>query len=198
MPTQAPAPTAAPVEPTKAPEPQHRHQPLRRPPNLPRLPRPLKPLLPLAATGLTVGQVTDLGGIDDKSFNATAGRVSRTPRRKLGATGKYLESQQQADYAKNIQQFVSEKLDLIVTVGFLLGVDTAKAAASEPEPEVRHRGLCLSGLLSGAVVGKDCGSDKELPNVLGLTFATDQAAFLAGYVAAGDDARRARSARSVG
>ncbi|NTW12788.1 MAG: BMP family ABC transporter substrate-binding protein, partial [Anaerolineales bacterium] len=75
-----------------------------------------------------VAQVTDLGGIDDKSFNATAYKGIEQAVAELGVEGKYLESQQQADYAKNIQQLLDEETDLIVTVGFLLGVDTASSA----------------------------------------------------------------------
>ncbi|MEN9563733.1 MAG: hypothetical protein RIR73_1977 [Chloroflexota bacterium] len=123
-----------------------------------------------AASGaLKVGQVTDLGGIDDKSFNATAYAGIEKAVAELGVEGKYLESTQQADYEKNIQQFLDEDTDLIVTVGFLLG-DATKAAA-EANPEAKF-----------AIV--DFAYDPTIPNVLGLVFATDQASFLAGYSAA--------------
>ncbi len=119
--------------------------------------------------GLKVGMVTDLGGIDDKSFNATAYAGIQKAIDELGIEGKYLESTQQADYEKNIQQFLDEETDLIVTVGFLLG-DATKAAA-EANPEAKF-----------AIV--DFAYDPTIPNVLGLVFATDQASFLAGYAAA--------------
>ncbi len=119
--------------------------------------------------GLKVGMVTDLGGIDDKSFNATAYAGIQKAIDELGIEGKYLESTQQADYEKNIQQFLDEETDLIVTVGFLLG-DATKAAA-EANPEAKF-----------AIV--DYAYDPTIPNVLGLVFATDQASFLAGYAAA--------------
>ena len=137
------------------------------------------------AAKISVGQVTDMGGIDDKSFNATAWKGVEQAIDELGAEGKFLESQVQADYAKNIQQFIGEDLDLIVTVGFLLGVDTAKAAVANPEQSFAIVDYAYPDCWPGAEAGKDCGSDVELPNVLGLTFATDEAAFLAGYLAAG-------------
>ena len=137
-----------------------------------------------ASGAFKVGQVTDLGGIDDKSFNATSYAGVEKAAKDLGIEGKYLESQQQSDYAKNIQQYLDEKTDLIVTVGFLLGVDTAKAAVANPEQKFAIVDYAYPDCWPGAVVGTDCGSDVELPNVLGLTFATDQAAFLAGYAAA--------------
>ncbi len=75
--------------------------------------------------------------------------------------------------------------DLIVTVGFLLGVDTAKFAKANPEQKFAIVDYAYPDCWPGANVGMDCGSDQDLANVLGLTFQTDQAAFLAGYLAAG-------------
>lgn len=137
-----------------------------------------------AQAGFKVGQVTDLGGIDDKSFNATAYKGIEEAVTQLGVEGKYLESQQQADYNKNIQQLLDEGTDLIVTVGFLLGVDTASAAKANPDQKFAIVDYAYPDCWPGAEEGKDCGSTTELPNVLGLTFATDQAGFLAGYAAA--------------
>jgi basic membrane protein A and related proteins len=131
-----------------------------------------------------VGQVTDLGGIDDKSFNATAYAGLTQAVEELGVEGKYLESTQQSDYAKNIQQFLDEETDLIVTVGFLLGVDTAAAAKANPNQKFAIVDYAYPDCWPGAEEGKDCGSAAALTNVLGLTFATDQAAFMAGYAAA--------------
>jgi basic membrane protein A len=136
------------------------------------------------AAAFKVGQVTDLGGIDDKSFNATAWKGVQDAISQLGVDGKYLESKDQSDYAKNIQQFLSENDNLIITVGFLLGVDTATAAKANPNTEFAIVDYSYPDCYGTAVEGKDCGSATELPNVLGLTFSTDQAAFLAGYAAA--------------
>ncbi|MFN3762828.1 MAG: BMP family protein, partial [Anaerolineae bacterium] len=117
-----------------------------------------------------VGMVTDIGGIDDKSFNATSWQGMELAKQELGVEVAYLESQQQVDYAANITQFIDQGYDMIITVGFLLGDDTKKFA--EQNPNVKF-----------AIV--DFAYDPPLPNVLGLTFATDEAAFLAGYLAAG-------------
>lgn len=136
-------------------------------------------------TKFKVGQVTDLGGIDDKSFNASAYAGITQAVEELGVEGKYLESQGQSDYVKNIQQYLDEDSDLIVTVGFLLGVDTAASAKANPDVNFAIVDYGYPDCWEGAVVGKDCGSDVEMPNVRGLGFQTDQAAFLAGYLAAG-------------
>ncbi|GAB1469275.1 BMP family ABC transporter substrate-binding protein [Chloroflexota bacterium] len=138
-----------------------------------------------SSDAVKVGQVTDLGGIDDKSFNATAYAGIEKAVAELGVQGKYLESTQQADYAKNIQQFLSEDTDLIITVGFLLGVDTAVAAKANPSVNFAIVDYAYPDCFDGQTEGQDCGSATEMPNVLGLTFAIDQAGFLAGYAAAG-------------
>ena len=138
-----------------------------------------------AAAAFTVGQVTDLGGIDDKSFNASAFAGAEQAAAEFGGEAKYIESQAQADYAKNIQQFLDEETDLIVTVGFLLGVDTASFAKANPDAKFAIVDYAYPDCWEGAVEGKDCGSFTDLPNVRGLTFQTDEAAMLAGYLAAG-------------
>ncbi len=115
-------------------------------------------------------QVTDVGGIDDRSFNATAWNGMLMAKKKLKVEVKYLESQQQTDYATNIQEFINEGCDLIVTVGFLLGDATKEFAQKYPDQKF-------------AIV--DFAYDPPLDNVLGLTFAVDEASFLAGYLAAG-------------
>ncbi len=131
-----------------------------------------------------VGEVTDLGGVDDKSFNASGWQGVQDAITQLGVDGKYLESKQQSDYQKNIQQFLDEKTDLIITVGFLLGVDTATAAKANPKTNFAIVDYSYPDCFGTSVEGKDCGSATEIPNVMGLTFQTDQAAFLAGYAAA--------------
>lgn len=123
------------------------------------------------ASGYKACQVTDVGGIDDKTFNATAWKGVQDAEASLGVTGSYLESQQQTDYETNINAFIEEGCDLIVTVGFLLGDATYAAADSNPDQ--------LFTIVDYP------NSDPAKANLVGLLFATDQAAFLAGYVAAG-------------
>ncbi len=65
--------------------------------------------------------VTDTGGIDDKSFNATGWKGVTDAMAQFDIDGKYLESKEIADFEKNINAFIAEKCDIIITVGFLLG-----------------------------------------------------------------------------
>lgn len=124
---------------------------------------------PAEMAGIKICQVTDTGGIDDKSFNATAWKGIEDAEAELGVEGKYLESQQQTDYEKHLTAFLGEGCDLIVTVGFLIGDATAEAATANPDANF-------------SIV--DFAYDPTIPNVLGQVFNTDEAAFLAGYLAA--------------
>lgn len=114
-------------------------------------------------------QVTDTGGIDDKTFNASAWKGVEDAMAEFGIEGKFLESQQQTDYEPNINALIDEGCDLIVTVGFLLGDATGDAAEANPDQDF-------------AIV--DFAYDPGFDNVLGLVFSENQAAFLTGYVAA--------------
>lgn len=122
------------------------------------------------AIAFTACEVTDTGGVDDKSFNQTAWKGVEDAVKTLGIQGKVLESKAETDYQPNINSFIQQKCDLIITVGFLLGDGTKKAA--EANPAVKF-----------SIV--DYAYDPAIPNVLGQVFATDEAAFLAGYAAAG-------------
>jgi len=115
-------------------------------------------------------QVTDVGGIDDKSFNATAYKGMQDAEAELGIEISYLESQQQTDYEKNINAYLDEGCDIIITVGFLLGDATAAAAEANPDQKF-------------SIV--DYAYDPTYANVVGQVFNTNEAAFLAGYLAAG-------------
>ncbi len=115
-------------------------------------------------------QVSDTGGIDDKGFNANAWKGMQDAATELGIEVKFLESKAETDYERNLQQFIDEKCDMIVTVGFLLGDATKKFAEANPLTEF-------------AIV--DFAYDPSIQNVSGLVFQTDEAAMLAGYLAAG-------------
>ncbi len=138
-----------------------------------------------AATGTTGGkpgagiiacEVSDSGGFDDKSFNQTAHKGVEDAVAKLGVTSKFLESKTDQDYTPNINACLTQNADIIVTVGFLLG-DATKAAA-DANPDTKFAIVDFAYF-------DDKGNLVNPPNLEGLTFSTDQAAFLAGYLSAG-------------
>jgi basic membrane protein A len=114
--------------------------------------------------------VTDTGGIDDRSFNASAWQGAQNAQKDLGVKASYLSSTTQNDYDPNITQFESQSCGLIVTVGFLMGpITQTKATAAATQ--------------KFAIV--DYNYTPPLSNVLGLIYDTNQDAFLGGYLAAG-------------
>jgi basic membrane protein A len=123
-------------------------------------------------------QVTDVGGVDDKGFNQKAFKGVTDAATELGVEAVVLESQAETDYATNIQSFIDQACGVIVTVGFLLGDATMEAANANPD-------------VPFTIVDYAYGENEDgTPmitnnNVLGQIFNTDEAAFLAGYLAAG-------------
>ncbi|MGQ9927885.1 MAG: BMP family lipoprotein [Chloroflexaceae bacterium] len=120
---------------------------------------------------LRVGLVTDLGKVNDGTFNEFAHKGVLMAQEKYGFEYKYIETTAQADYAANIQALVDERFDVIVTVGFLIQEATVAAAAANPD-------IVFIGVdqfyEQGAVTD----------NLVGLQFREDQAGFLAGALAA--------------
>jgi basic membrane protein A len=113
--------------------------------------------------------VTDTGGIDDRSFNASSWQgVQEAESAKI--SGKYLQSSSESDYVPNINAFIAEKCGIIVTVGFLMGDDTESAAKAHPKQDF-------------AIV--DYTYSPAIKNIDALVFNTVQDGFLGGYLAAG-------------
>ena len=86
-----------------------------------------------AARPLKIGLVTDVGTLNDKNFNQYSWEGTQDGATRIGAAApKSAVSTVSADIAKNIQSFVDQKFDIIVTVGFAAGTDTIKAAKANP------------------------------------------------------------------
>jgi len=125
-----------------------------------------------ATTGtLSACMVTDTGGIDDRSFNASAYQgLKDATTADANVSTQYLQSTQQSDYVPNINALVQKKCGIIVTVGFLMADATQAASKANPTQNF-------------AIV--DNSYSPVIPNVKALTFNTAQAGFLGGYLAAG-------------
>jgi len=116
-----------------------------------------------------VGLVTDIGKINDKSFNQSAWEGVQQAQKELGAHVQYIETADPRDYAKNIAVFGEAGYDVIVTVGFPLGEATVAAATTFPEVDF---------------IGVDQFQSTILEGVTGLNFPEDKAGFLVGALAA--------------
>ena len=140
-----------------------------------------------APAGLKIGLVTDVGTLDDKNFNQYSWEGAQDGASKVGGTAKSATSAVSADIAKNIQSFVDQKYDIIVTVGFAAGTDTTKAAKANPTIKFIgvDQGPCVTE--TGDPDPKfGCKGDakKLLPNYQGIGWKEQQPGYLAGIVAA--------------
>jgi basic membrane protein A len=121
--------------------------------------------------------VTDTGGINDRSFNASSwAGMQAAATANPNITVKYLQSTTQSDYTPNINTFIGEKCNIIVTVGFLMGAATEAAAKANPTQKFA---IVDCSYATGCLTGT-----KE-PNIDQLTYNTVQDGFLGGYLAAG-------------
>lgn len=115
-----------------------------------------------------IGLVTDVGEVDDKSFNQSAWEGAQEAASKLGAQVEFIETKDAKDYGANIALFADDGYDVIVTVGFAMGEATAEAAGKYPNIDF---------------IGVDQFQGEPIDNLAGLIFNEDKAGFLAGALA---------------
>jgi basic membrane protein A len=123
-----------------------------------------------------VGLVTDVGEIDDKSFNQSAWEGVLRAESELGAQVDFIETSDAKDYAANIGLFAESGYDVIVTVGFALGEATAEAALAYPD-------IDFIGVDQFQTWQFDDDATNDIPNLSGLVFNEDKSGFLAGALA---------------
>ena len=116
-----------------------------------------------------IGLVTDIGKVNDKSFNQSAWMGIQQAANELGATANYIETVDRKDHAKNIAVFGDAGYDVIVTAGSALTDATLEAAKNYPNTKF---------------IGVDQFQMETVDNVAGLNFPEDQAGFLVGALAA--------------
>jgi basic membrane protein A and related proteins len=118
-----------------------------------------------------VGMVTDIGQLEDKSFNEYSWKGVQDGAAAIGAPApQVIVTADTADYKANIQSLVDDDYDIIVTVGFLIGTDTRAAALVNPEIQF---------------FGVDQFVAPPAPqNYQGILYAEAQPGYLAGIVAA--------------
>jgi basic membrane protein A len=146
-------------------------------------PKPAEETPEPTAVPFRVGFVTDTGGIDDKSFNTTQWNGVQRAAEDFDIEAQFIQSDEATQYEPNLTEFASQGYDLVIAAGFFLGGDLAKVAAQYPDVKfsiVDYAYPDPFGVPEGVVGNSEC-----IPNAMGQVFKTDQAAFLAGYLAAG-------------
>lgn len=139
-----------------------------------------------AGDAFLIGGVTDVGQLEDASFNEAGWCGTLAGNDAVGGTAEVIVTADPADYASNIQQFVDQDYDIIVTYGFAIG--NATAIAAKENPDVQFIGLdqfvCVTPE-GDPDPNNACEGDAAelLPNYQGLIFNEAQAGYLAGIVA---------------
>jgi basic membrane protein A len=137
---------------------------------------------------LKIGLVTDVGTIDDRNFNQYTWEGALAGAEAIGAAEpQYAISAQSADIGPNIQAFVDQAYDIIVTIGFAAGADTINAALANPD--IKFIGVDQAPCINEDGTPDDtftCAGDPAvlLPNVQGINWREQQPGYLAGIVAA--------------
>ncbi|MGZ3505575.1 MAG: BMP family lipoprotein [Vulcanimicrobiaceae bacterium] len=116
---------------------------------------------------LTLGMVTDVGGLGDKSFNDSAYRGLQRAQQDLNAHIQVLQSHSAADYQPNLSALTNSHLGMIYAIGFLMNKDLDEAAKQNPNQRY--------GIIDAVV---------DDPNVVSVTFKEEDGSFLAGALAA--------------
>src|SRR4051794_8007720 len=123
------------------------------------------------AKKIKVGLVTDIGGLNDRSFNQLANQGFERAKSELGIEGRVLTSSKNSDYVPNLSSLAQQKYDLVIGVGFLMA--EAMNTVSSKFPDTKF-----------AVIDVDATGLKDKPtNVAGLLFKEQEAGYLVGYMA---------------
>lgn len=120
--------------------------------------------------------VSDAGGFDDKSFNQLSYEGVMKAAEELGAEAAEVQSDSETDFKNNLESLVSEGCETIVSVGFALSAATVESANANPD---------IDYVLVDDAADNDFDGEKDAENIKPLLYDTAQAAFLAGYLAAG-------------
>ena len=120
---------------------------------------------------IKVGLVTDIGGLNDRSFNHLNYLGLLRAQKQLGVQGRVLQSKQNSDYVPNLSTLAQQRYDLVIGVGFLMADAVDTVATRFPK-------------VSFAIVDFSQAALKHKPkNVVGILFKEQQSGYLAGYLA---------------
>jgi basic membrane protein A and related proteins len=131
--------------------------------------------LGIGGPSIKIGLVTDVGGLNDKSFNALANQGRLDAQNQLNVQSSVTESKKQEDYVPNLTNYAQQGYDLVIGVGFLMTNAIWKVAKQFPNVKF--------AIIDGAPAN-DKGDTENLPNVANLFFKEQEAGYLVGVIAA--------------
>jgi basic membrane protein A and related proteins len=122
-------------------------------------------------SSIKAGLVTDIGGLNDRSFNFLANKGRQDAEKELGIETRVLLSKSNGDYVPNLTTLAQQRFNSITAVGFLMADALNTVAGKFPDTDFSIVDFSAAGL-------------KDKPtNVTGLLFAEQEAGYLAGYLA---------------
>ena len=131
---------------------------------------------------ISVGLVSDTGGVDDEGFNEFSINGLERAKKELGIDTRIYVSKSADDYLPNLTAAAEDEHDLVIAVGFKLVPAVIEVATEFPETS-------FAGVDNGygEAGNPECEKTKTcvLPNTLGMIYPTEEAGYLAGVVAAG-------------
>jgi basic membrane protein A and related proteins len=134
-----------------------------------------------AAEAISVGMVSDTGGLDDRGFNEFSINGFERAQTELGVDGRVYTSESSDDYLPNLTAAVDDGHDLVIAIGFLIQPSVVEVATEATD-------VNFAGVDQFYGEEPDCGGEGQapcaLPNVLGLQFPSEEAGYLAGIVTA--------------
>jgi basic membrane protein A len=127
------------------------------------------PVAPMAGRKIKAGLVTDVGGVNDRSFNALAWDGLQRAQKELGADVKYTESHQNADYVANLSRYAQNGYDVVFAIGFLMQDALKEVAPRYPK-------------VTFAIIDGDA---PDRPNCVSYKFREEEGSYLVGALAGG-------------
>jgi len=134
-----------------------------------------------AGESISVGMVSDTGGLDDRGFNEFSINGFERAQTELGVDGRVYVSESGDDYLPNLTAAVDDGHDLVIAIGFLIQPSVVEVATEATD-------VNFGGVDQFYGEEPECGGEDQapcaVPNVLGLQFPSEEAGYLAGVVAA--------------
>ena len=128
--------------------------------------------------GISIGLVTDTGGVNDRGFNEFSIAGLDQAAEALGVETQVYVSRTEDDYLPNLTAAAEDGHDLVIAVGFLLAPSAIQTAQEYPDTSFAGVDHFYGG--EGCEEQGTC----EQPNALGMQYPSEEAGYLAGIVAA--------------
>ena len=140
-----------------------------------------------AEDAISVGMVSDTGGLDDRGFNEFSINGFERAQEELGVGGRVYASETADDYLPNLDAAVTDGHDLVIAIGFLIQASVVEVATEASDTNFAGVDQFYVEDVTDPAECEELAKQSQycaVPNVLGLQFPSEEAGYLAGIVAA--------------